>query len=122
MQPHIKKSDLTTEFYIDEGCYITELSNSEDDPDLSIARARVKPGVTTNLHKLTKTVERYVILEGQGTVVVGDLKPSNVVTNDIVIIPSGCAQSITNTGEADLIFLAICTPRFQAINYEGVDA
>ncbi len=68
MQPCVKKYIPGKEFYIDEGCYITELSNSTDDPGLSIARARVEPGVTTNLHKLSATVERYVILQGEALV------------------------------------------------------
>ena len=37
-----------TEFYTAEKCYITELANSADDTDVSIARARVEPGVTTS--------------------------------------------------------------------------
>jgi hypothetical protein len=50
------------EYYFDEGCHILEMSNSPDDPEVSIARARVEPGVTTRLHRLTKTTERYIFL------------------------------------------------------------
>ena len=71
MQPFVKKFNSTSEYYCEEGCYITELSNSKDDPVLSIACARVEPSVTTKLHKLSNTVERYVILEGEGLVEVG---------------------------------------------------
>lgn len=117
MQPSIKKSELTSEYYFHEGCYITELSNSEDDPGLSIARARVEPGVTTKLHKLSATVERYVILEGVGFVEVGNEPPQKVMPNDVVIIPASYSQKITNNGTSDLIFLAICSPRFERSCY-----
>lgn len=112
MRPCIKKLDLSTEYYFEEGCYITELSNSVDDLELSIARARVEPGVTTKLHKLIDIIERYVILEGEGLVEVEGLPPDKVGISDVIIIPSEHTQKITNTGSIDLVFLAICSPRF----------
>ena len=45
------------------------MSNDDSDPELSIARARVEPGATTKWHRVRDTVERYVILDGQGRVV-----------------------------------------------------
>ena len=124
MQPGIKKFDSSAEYYFQEGCYITELSNSEDDPELSIARARVLPGVTTKLHKLIDTIERYVILEGQGLVQLSDEGAQKVkrevVANDVVIIPAQCEQRITNTGKTDLVFLAICSPPFNNRCYKEV--
>ena len=50
VKSNIKKFDLADEYFFDEGCYITEVSNSDDDQQLSIARARVAPGVTTRWH------------------------------------------------------------------------
>ncbi len=112
MKASVIKQDLSEEFYTDEKCFITELSNHFNDPELSIARARVKPGVTTSFHKLIKTVERYYIVSGQGKVEAGDLPEEIVEPGDIVIIPPMVVQRITNTGTVDLIFLALCTPRF----------
>lgn len=108
------------EFYFEEGCFITELSNSAADPEVSIARARVPPGVTTRWHRVKDTVERYVILEGKGRVEVGSRPPADVGAGDVVLIPSSAPQRITNTGEGDLIFLAICTPRFLPEAYEDI--
>ncbi len=121
MEPAIKIQDLTEEFYTDERCYITELSNSPDDPDVSIARARVAPGKTSRLHRLKDTVERYYILSGIGSVEVGELSPQEVNPGDVVLIPPMCRQRITNTGQVDLIFLAICTPRFTENAYEDME-
>jgi|YelNatPaOPRAMG01_1025707.scaffolds.fasta_scaffold221680_1 hypothetical protein len=59
MKAKIKKQRLEAEFYISEKCFITELSNSADDPDVSIARARVEPGVTARWHRLKGISERY---------------------------------------------------------------
>ena len=109
------------EFYTDERCYITELHNTDADEDCSIARARVEPGVTTRLHRLEGTIERYVILEGMAEVRVGSAGPVAVQPLDVVNIPAGSEQSITNTGNGDLVFLCICTPRFRQKNYVVLD-
>jgi mannose-6-phosphate isomerase-like protein (cupin superfamily) len=121
MKEAIKQRDLSNEFYTPEGCYITELSNTPDDPNVSIARARVEPGVTTRWHRLIGTIERYYIVTGRGRVEVGKLPPQEVNPGDVVLIPPMCRQRITNTGSEDLIFLAICTPRFSNDVYEDIE-
>ncbi len=121
MKEAIKQQDLSSEFYTPEKCYIVELSNTADDPELSIARARVKPGVTTRWHRLSNTGERYYIIQGSGRVEVGNLPAQEVNTGDIAIIPPMCRQRITNIGTEDLIFLALCTPRFSTETYEDID-
>lgn len=113
MKSSIKKYDLSREYYFDEGCFITELSNTSDDPSVSIARARVEAGVVTHWHCLRGVTERYVILEGSGRVEVGDMEPQVVNAGDVVIIPPEVRQRISNIGKGSLIFLAICSPRFE---------
>jgi len=113
----IKKCELADEYFFEEGCYITEISNSDDDQQLSIARARVAPGVTTQWHSLTGITERYVILQGEAEAEIGGLAPQQVSAGDVVIIPPGERQRITNIGKTDLIFLALCTPRFEVAKY-----
>lgn len=120
MKKCIKRLDQNEEYYFEEGCHIIEVSNSQDDSDASIARARVEPGVTTRWHRLIDTTERYVILEGKGCVEVGDAPATDVSPGDVVLIPPQCRQRITNTGSADLVFLAICTPRFTNEVYEEI--
>ncbi|MEH6357588.1 MAG: cupin domain-containing protein [Pseudomonadales bacterium] len=118
MKAYINSLNPDDEFYIAERCFITELSNSPDDPDVSIAKARIEPGVTTAWHRLKDTTERYVLISGKGLVEVGDLPAKEVTFGDTVIIPAMCRQRITNTGSEDLIFLAICSPRFLVDCYE----
>ena len=115
----IKKFDISREYFFAEGCFITELSNTPDDPAVSIARARVEPGKTTQWHCLRGVTERYVILEGIGRVEVGNLEPQVVNAGDTVIIPPGERQRISNIGENSLIFLAICSPRFEESAYNS---
>jgi mannose-6-phosphate isomerase-like protein (cupin superfamily) len=121
MHESLRHQDPSAEFFTDEGCYILELSNTDADPDASIARARVLPGVTTRWHRLAGTAERYVILSGAGRVEVGELPAQQVGSGDVVLIPPGCRQRIACVGDADLVFLAICTPRFRPEAYEDLD-
>jgi mannose-6-phosphate isomerase-like protein (cupin superfamily) len=117
----IKAGHASREYYFVEGCFITELSNSADDPAVSIARARLAPGQTTRWHLLRGTGERYVVLEGEGLVEVADLPPHRVGAGDVVVIPPGARQRIANTGDDDLVFLAICSPRFTPAVYVDID-
>lgn len=122
MNKAIKKMQVDDEYFFEEGCYILEHSNSADDPALSIVRARVPVGVTTRRHCLRDTVERYVIQAGTGAMEIADLSPQPVGPGDVVIIPAGTAQRIRNTGATDLVFLALCTPRFLPRAYQDLEA
>jgi len=114
----ISKFNKDSEFYTPERCYITEMHNNDTDKDSSVARARVMPGVTTQLHALKDTDERYVILSGEGFVEVGSDFSANVGPLDVVYIPKDVSQRITNTSkDTDLIFLCVCSPRFQVNSY-----
>lgn len=104
------------EYFFKEGCFIEEWHNTGQDADMSVARVRVEIGKTTKLHALTGTYERYVMLEGQAIVTVGsDSWP--ISKGDVVVIPPDVPQRIENCGAKDILFLAICTPRFKEQNY-----
>ena len=96
--------------------------NDPADPDLSIACIRVVPGAETRLRRFENIQERYVVLEGQGRIELvgpnrafteGDHTLSALEPGDVVVIPAGYSRRITNIGPVDLVFLAICTPRFR---------
>jgi len=122
MNAPIQHADESTEFFTSEQCHILELSNTSDEPELSIARARVEPGVTTRWHRVSETTERYIILEGHGRAGVGERPPEEVGPGAVVTIPPGTRQRIENLGDSDLVFLAICTPRFLPENYEELNS
>ena len=107
------------EYFFKEGCHILEVMNHHSAPNLSIARARVAPGVTTVLHALEGT-EVYYILSGQGDAQIG-LETFSVLPHQALYIAPGIPQKITNTGEEDLVFLAICTPRFTNDAYTEIE-
>jgi mannose-6-phosphate isomerase-like protein (cupin superfamily) len=119
--PTLRRFDPAAEYDIAERCAILELANDASDPAVSIARARVAPGVITARHRLRGTVERYLILEGRGRVDIDGMAPAEVGPGDSVTIPAMCGQRIANLGDADLLFLAICTPRFVPACYESLE-
>ena len=109
MQPKIIKTNAPYEYLTPERCSVAENYSSKD---VSIARATVKPGVTTVPHHLIGVQEIYIITSGQGKVTVGELEPTDVGVGDVVVIPPMTSQKIANTGTTDLIFYCVCTPRF----------
>ena len=78
------------------------------------------PGVTTRLHAVRGTVERYVVLSGAGLVEV-DGVTAMVGPGDRVLIPAGAAQRVANTGSVDLTFYCLCTPRFRQEAYVDLE-
>lgn len=118
MREEVIKYKPESEFFIDEGCFIIEHLSEPGEKGISIARARVEVGVQTKWHRLNGVVERYVLLDGRGLVEVGDLSPQEVGAGDVVVIPEGVRQRIKNVGDSDLIFLCICSPRFQSECYQ----
>jgi mannose-6-phosphate isomerase-like protein (cupin superfamily) len=106
-------------FHTDERCTITELLNLAESPEASLALAVVAPGVTTRLHAIEGIVERYVMLRGRGIVEIGGL-PHPVGPGDRVLIAAGVPQRIRNTGEEELAFYCLCTPRFRPEAYRDL--
>lgn len=117
----IRLPDRENEVYTAERCFIIELLNTAADPGVSVARARVLPGITTRWHRVRGISERYLILSGRGRAEVGTEPPREVGPGDVVLIAPEAPQRITNVGLNDLIFLAICTPRFRQEAYEDID-
>jgi len=113
----IRRSASFSEFYTPEGCWILEVANDSGDEAVSISRARVPTGQTTEWHRLSGIDERYVIVSGHGRVEIDGLPPSMVGPGDVVRIPANAAQRITNTEEIDLLFFCVCTPRFRKEAY-----
>ena len=79
----------------------------------SLAHAIVKPGEITHKHKLTST-EIYYILEGEGEMHI-DNEKEKVYAGQTIYIPPNSIQRIKNTGNNDLIFLAIVDNSFDIV-------
>lgn len=75
----------------------------------------MQAGQQTAWHWLTGMYERYVKLRAQGLVEVS----AAVNAKDVVLIPPGTRQRISNTSESDLELMAICSSRFILENYHS---
>jgi mannose-6-phosphate isomerase-like protein (cupin superfamily) len=112
---------LSSELLTTERCHIITMLGGDVDGECSIARARVESGITTQMHALNGITERYVILKGVGRMDVGN-ETAEVRELDVVLIPPGAPQRITNTGSDDLLFLCLCTPPFRAEAYIDLES
>jgi mannose-6-phosphate isomerase-like protein (cupin superfamily) len=115
------RPDEAAEFFTDERCHILETWNDVRDPGVSVARARVEPGITTELHVLDGVAERYLVTQGTGVMEVDGRSLGEVGPGDFVYIPAGVPQRVTNTGADDLIFYCICSPAWQEGVYRSLE-
>ena len=116
----IRKKNPLKEFWTEERCYIIELLNDPQSPNISIALARVEIDTTTQLHSLRGVQETYVIKKGLGLLEIDDEQIS-VKENDTILIEANRSQRITNVGNCDLEFYCICIPRFYTDCYINLE-
>ena len=109
------------EFWTGERCFITELVNSDKSPDVSLAIARVEPGVITQLHLLSGIEEIYIVRAGCGVIEIDGVEQA-LTTGDQAIVPASVAQRITNTGSDDLSCYCLCRPRFRPECYVDLES
>ncbi len=114
------KPASTVEVWTGERCHITEFVNDPETPEVSVARCRVEPGITTQLHSLS-VIEWYIVESGHGEMRIGDEPPRRLVSGDTAMIPERIAQQITNSGSDDLVFLCVCVPRFTPDCYVSLE-
>jgi mannose-6-phosphate isomerase-like protein (cupin superfamily) len=118
--PVSRKPKPRAEVWTRERCFITELVNCAEQPEVSLARARVEAGVTTELHSLSAS-EWYIVEAGEGLMRVADREPFVVRPGDAICVEKNAAQQITNNGDFDLIFLCVCVPRFSQECYTSLE-
>ena len=110
------------EFWTDERCFITECLNSEEVPEFSLAVARVKPSVTTQLHSLRNTKEIYIIRTGEGLFLGGDKNSQRVKKDSIVYIARNYLHGLRNVGMIPLeliwIFPTDCWEEVKYVFYK----
>ncbi len=109
------------EFWTSERCYITELVNSDRCPEVSLAIARVEPGVRTQLHALSGIEEVYLVRSGRGVIEVEGVE-QELGIGDQAVVAASAAQRITNIGDDDLVCLCLCRPRFRPECYVDLEA
>ena len=78
----------------------------------SLAEARLPAHGATTPHYHPRTEEIYYILEGHGSMQVGD-ETRPVGPGDAIAIPPGARHQIRNTGSVVLKFLCCCVPAYE---------
>ncbi len=115
----VRRLNECDEFLAGDHTHLQELLHPAKDAvkaTYSLAHAVVRPGESSLPHRLS-TSELYYILAGEGLMRV-DTEEQSVGASTIVYIPPGAVQSIANTGRADLAFLCIVEPAWQAPDEE----
>jgi mannose-6-phosphate isomerase len=78
----------------------------EDAPTFKVKRIEVRPGKRLSLQKHQRRSEHWFVVQGSGQVVL-DERTVEVAAGTSVDIPAGTAHRVTNTGQADLIFVEV---------------
>jgi mannose-6-phosphate isomerase-like protein (cupin superfamily) len=110
----IKNLQDCIEFLAGDNTILREMlhpDKAELDIRYSLAHAMLKPGKTSQPHKL-KTSEVYYILEGEGIMHI-DNETAKVYPGQAVYIPPNSRQYIHNCGNSDLKFLCIVDPAWR---------
>lgn len=122
MKSGVFRAREADEFATRERVGILEVTTGDDDRTVSIARARVEPGVTAELHSLAGVDERYLIVHGRGEMNLADNDDwIEVGPGDVVLIPAGTPQRIRNPHPEDLVFYCVCSPPFFADCYQPLE-
>ena len=110
----VRNIDRAAPFVTKDGSQIRELLAYRNSSirNQSLAEARLPPGAGTTPHHHVKTEEIYYILEGQGSMRVGD-EICQVGPGDAVAIPPGVVHQITNSGDRQLKLLCCCAPGYE---------
>jgi mannose-6-phosphate isomerase-like protein (cupin superfamily) len=116
----LRRPDAAKEYSTRERCFINPLVGRGEPGEVSIALARVPPGVTTELHRLKDTDERYLVISGRGRMMVGDSE-MEIRSKDVVLIPANVGQRVESLGPEDLEFYCVCTPPFVPECYEPLE-
>lgn len=119
-QAGLRSPDPAKAYLTRERCSINPLVGGGEPGEVSIALARVSPGVTTELHRLRGTDEQYLVLRGRGRMTVGE-RAFEIAPGDVVLIPAGIAQRVEALGPADLEFYCVCSPQFRPECYEPLE-
>ncbi|TAJ45498.1 cupin domain-containing protein [Methanofollis fontis] len=83
----------------------------------SLSHAVVPAGEKTLPHLLKTASETYYVLAGEGRMHIGE-ENAPLREGQAVYIPPGAVQWIENTGEGDLLFLAIVDPMWSESDEE----
>jgi mannose-6-phosphate isomerase-like protein (cupin superfamily) len=117
------KDDVDSPLVTEHGETIYELIGravGETTERHSLAYVTLSPGKSALLHYHPQAEESYFILKGQARMVVGD-EEATVRPGQAILIQPDQAHKITNLGQEDLEFLAVCVPAWEPTNTIWLD-
>ncbi|MBP2146760.1 cytosine deaminase [Methanofollis sp. W23] len=120
----IREIRTTPLFTARDRTHLREILHPKNEPECrnrcSIAHAYLAPGEASRPHRLRTSSETYYVLSGEGVMHI-DEESAQVSAGQVVYIPPGAVQSLENTGEDDLVILAIVDPAWDAEDEEVLD-
>ncbi|AFA48971.1 cupin domain-containing protein [Acetobacterium woodii] len=70
------------------------------------SQIRVKPGDSIGEHQHLGEQEIFYFIQGNG-IVIDNGKKAEIRTGDVMITPDNASHSVINTGDEDLVFIAL---------------
>lgn len=110
----IQARDRSIPFITKDGSEIRSLLDRTNAPvrHQSLAEATIPPATRTQPHYHKKSEEFYYVIEGEGSMTLGDVERP-VAVGDAVLIPPGEIHTIANTSPATpLRILCCCSPPY----------
>ncbi len=109
----IRNRDNVAPYVTKDKSTIRELFHPDSSPveGFSVAEAEVDKGMETDAHVHKKSQEIYHILEGAGTMRLGE-RSFEVKAGDAILIPPGTLHNIKANKEAGVRILCICSPAY----------
>lgn len=109
-----KKSNQEKHNNAKDKTFLAEIIHPQHHPkdprtSYSLAHVILGPGKESSPHKLTSSIETYIITRGKGLITV-DNEKEDVSFGSVVVIPPDSIQYIQNTGVTDLEFYCIVSP------------
>ncbi|MEN8257132.1 MAG: cupin domain-containing protein [Thermodesulfobacteriota bacterium] len=101
------------EYITKDGSEIREMIHPQhqDNKKISVAEARIKPGMKTEPHYHKKSEEVYVVMAGKGLLRIEDKRYEIEKGVSIVIMP-GQVHGLENTNNEDLVVMCCCAPAY----------
>ena len=104
-----KKGHVTTEPYVRELKLLASPLLQSEVTNISLGQSILPPGCKSSSHIHEKETETWVVLSGEGTVILGNEKEI-VKEEDIIIIPPGVPHQLDNHSNETFKVLWIYTP------------
>lgn len=108
---HVRNSKNTAPTVSPHGEIVQELmgTSAGGTQQHSLALITLPPGKQSLKHYHPEAEESYTLLAGNAQLTLDD-QVIHLFAGDSVAIPPGCVHQVTNTGDDNLVFLAVCVP------------